>query len=537
MKIKHKPLLNEEQISQLKRGKMYGLYLEPGAGKTYFFKNILLPYCRKNNKSVLFLVHRLTLKEQTKADLEEEILNWEREFKANGFYMATYQAIEYAYKHDLFHKVEHLLEMDFVVCDEAHYFVKDSWNEQTDYSVQFMEDSVGAKLFMTGTPKEMYVLNQMWDIEQLTSVDRSNNNIAAIRVYDKTSDLINDISRYANDNCKVLSFVSGYAGNVLNLKNEHGGSFIVSKHRKEFYPEADHELIDIVVQGEKRPEKGILPTNKIWSTSVWNEGVNIIDPNLKVVCSFQPRTSTEFIQQAARARRSDILLCIVAPTKQMLAGYIKKSTEALQEIYALQEEKGNPKFAKMSELYFLESIRETEQMLSYNCFAAYVQDIYKTISVIDYGQVLRNRELSKYFNSVVDMKMFNDEQETFKQTMIDDYNFRDKRGRKIVGINSFNDFAENIGIGYELTSKKERSKKSEYLGKTYWLLKKCTKNEDVSIYREDLKNSTLFDENEVSDFEKQLNAFKFKLKEDITVLDGKNLMLKAMIMNRKETIT
>lgn len=135
--------------------------------------------------------------------------------------------------------------MDFVVCDEAHYFVKDSWNKQTDYSVQFMEDSVGEKLFMTGTLKDTYVPNQMWDIEQLSSVDRGNDNISVIRVYDKPNDLINDISHYASDSCKVLSFVSGYVGNVLGLENEHGGSFIVSKHREEFYPEADHELIDI----------------------------------------------------------------------------------------------------------------------------------------------------------------------------------------------------------------------------------------------------------------------------------------------------
>ncbi|USK33521.1 hypothetical protein LIT25_23945 [Bacillus sp. F19] len=39
------------------------------------------------------------------------------------------------------------------------------------------------------------------------------------------------------------------------------------------------------------------------------------------------------------------------------------------------------------------------------------------------------------------------------------------------------------------------------------------------------------------DFEKQLMAFKFKPKEDITVIDGKNLMLKAMMMKRRELTT
>ena len=532
MKIKHRPLLNEEQIAQLKAGKMYGLYREPGSGKTYFFKNIMLPYCRRNNKTALFLVHRLTLKEQTEADLEEEVLNWEKQFMGDGFIITTYQAIEYAYKHDLYHKVEPLLSMDFVVCDEAHYFVKDSWNEQTDYSVQFMEDSSGAKLFMTGTPKEMFVLNQMWDIKQLTSVDRNNNNIMAIRVYDKPSDLINDITQYASDSCKVLSFVSGYAKNVLDLSEKHGGSFIVSKNHKEgLYEFADKELIDVVVKGEKRPEQGILPANKLWSTSVWNEGINIIDPNLKVVCSFQPRTSTEFIQQAARARRSDILFCIVAPTRKMLAGYIQKYSKSLEEIYALREEKNDSTFARMSEIYFLESIRETEQMLEYNCFSAYVQDIYKTVPVIDYGQVFRNRELSNYFNTLIDKKMFAEEQEQFAQTMIEEYGYRDNRGRKILGLATFKKFLQDCGIDYELISKKERSKKSEFCGLTYWMLKKCTKNEDVSIYSKDLKNSTLSED----DFEKQLNAFIFK-GDEATKEEGIALLMTAKNKNKKEHV-
>lgn len=530
MKIRHRPLLTEEQISQLEVGKMYGLYREPGSGKTYFFKNVLLPYCRSNIKTALFLVHRLTLKEQTNADLEEEVINWEKQFMGGGFVVTTYQAIEYAYKHDLYHKVEHLLGMDFVVCDEAHYFVKDSWNEQTDYSVQFMEDSAGAKLFMTGTPKEMFVLNQMWDIETLTTIDRSNNNILAIRVYDKPNDLINDISRYANDNCKVLSFVSGYAKNVLALKEEHGGSFIVSKNHKEgLYEFADKELINIVVKGEKRPEKGILPTNKLWSTSVWNEGVNIIDPDLKVVCSFQPRTSTEFIQQAARARRSDILLCIVAPTKKMLAGYLQKYARKLEEIYALREEKNNPDFARMSELYFLESIRETELMLEYNCFASYVQDIYKNVQVTDYGQVLRNRELSDFLSVYADVKMFDDKQELFKQTLIDDYGYRDEKRRKVVGIKSFNKYLQEVGINYEIVSKRESSRKSEHFTKTYWMVKSATKNEAHSIYIANASNNVASIED---DFEKQINAFKFKSNE-VTATDAKSLMTNMLMKKRK----
>ena len=158
-------------------------------------------------------------------------------------------------------------------------------------------------------------------------------------------------------------------------------------------------MIDIVVKGENAKTQGILPTNKLWSTSVWNEGINIIDPNLKAVCSFQPRSSTEFIQQFARARRSDIVGCIVAPTKKMLIGHKQKCEDNLVEIYVLRHEKDNPNFARMSELYFLESIRETEEILEIG-FGPYVAGIYKTIDVINYGQVVRDNKIADHLGNV-----------------------------------------------------------------------------------------------------------------------------------------
>ncbi|MFB4324706.1 DEAD/DEAH box helicase family protein [Priestia sp. BR_2] len=541
MKIKHRNLLTKEQFGELEHGKMYGVYAEPGAGKTHMIKNALMEYCREHKKTAIYLVHRLTLKEQTEADIEEELRKFEQAFFGNGFTIMTYQSIEYAYKHNLYHRVEPFLDSDFVVCDESHYFVKDSWNEQTDYSIQFMEESQGTKVFLTGTPKEMHTMDKlsaMWNIETLVTTNRQNNNLKAIRIYEKDNDLLGHINQYANDTCKVFSFVSGATERVLDMKNEHGGAFIVSKHN-ELYEEADHELIDIVVKGEKGEHKGILSSYKVWSTSVWNEGVNIIDQNLGVVCSFRPRSSTEFIQQFARARRSDIIGCIVAPTTKMLIGYRKKCEEELDEILADDRRKFNPRYMKMRELCLIESIRETNLMLDMG-FGQYVASIYTDIPVYNYGQIMHDKKLSGYLETLVDVKMFDENQEQFKQTLIDEYGVRDSKRRKTVGLKSFNKFLEEAGIKYELTSKKERSKKSEYCNQKYWVVQKCTENEASPIYSKCLKNGTQNDEviqDNVSitiaqedDFKKQLSVFK--LKSNKTVDEGTNLMLNAFMNNQ-----
>lgn len=538
MKIKYRPLLTKEDFEELEQGKMYGVYAEPGAGKTHMIKNALMEYCRENKKTAIYLVHRLTLKEQTASDIEEELKKFEQAFFGNGFTIMTYQSIEYAYKHNLYHRIEPFLNSDFVVCDESHYFVKDSWNEQTDYSVQFMEESHGTKVFLTGTPKEMHVLSAMWDIETLVTTNRQNNNLKAIRIYDKDTGLLGHINQYASENCKVFSFVSGKTELVLGMKNEHGGAFVVSKHN-ELYEEADHELIDIVVKGEQGKHNGILSSYKVWSTSVWNEGVNIIDASLGVVCSFRPRSSTEFIQQFARARRSDIIGCIVAPTAKMLVGYRKKCEDELDEILADDRRRFNPRFMKMRELCLIESIRETNLMLDMG-FGQYIASIYTDIPVYNYGQIMRDKKISEYLETLVGVKLFEYGQQTFKENMFEVYGFRDKNRKKILGKTSFNNYVKEAGIKYELESKKERSTKSEYYGKTYWMIKKCTENDASPIYSKSVKISTQNDEviqdgvsitvAQEEDFNKQLSAFKFKSNQ--TVDEGTKLMLNAFMNNQ-----
>lgn len=43
-----------------------------GKGKTTFVKDILLEFCKENNKTILFLVNRTALREQTNKDIKKQ---------------------------------------------------------------------------------------------------------------------------------------------------------------------------------------------------------------------------------------------------------------------------------------------------------------------------------------------------------------------------------------------------------------------------------------------------------------------------------
>lgn len=86
-------------------------------------KTEVVQYWEENNKTMLILTHRDSLKLQTKADLEEDIKRWVAQFHGDGIVIINYQAIETVYIYDLYHKVEPFLNVDFIFCDEAHYMV------------------------------------------------------------------------------------------------------------------------------------------------------------------------------------------------------------------------------------------------------------------------------------------------------------------------------------------------------------------------------------------------------------------------------
>ncbi|MFP3361181.1 DEAD/DEAH box helicase family protein, partial [Planococcus sp. SIMBA_143] len=68
---------------------------------------------------------------------------------------------------------------DYIVCDEAHYFISDSsFNPATELAFNFLNDNEEAvKIFMTGTPDGLYYLPWAQGLKMLKEADYYNNKV------------------------------------------------------------------------------------------------------------------------------------------------------------------------------------------------------------------------------------------------------------------------------------------------------------------------------------------------------------------------
>lgn len=154
-----------------------------GSGKTTFVLNELLPYAILKHKRVLYLVNRSVLKKQ----LEENRNECARYFRNQGRYLPriedwfeiiTYQTLETLIKASVydpaaFNKVNAYLGYDYLIMDEAHYFMSDAvFNTSTETAFSAIMGRIGIpsinegkqiRIFMSATVnnvKEYFKLNQ-----------------------------------------------------------------------------------------------------------------------------------------------------------------------------------------------------------------------------------------------------------------------------------------------------------------------------------------------------------------------------------------
>lgn len=121
-----------------------------GTGKTTFILNEFLEYCYQNSFKIAYLVPRTILKEQIQNDLSTIAATklWDWKGILRTITVETYQSVE---KRNL-----EKMEADFIVCDEAHYFLFDSlYNFQTFKSFEAVLSSDATKIFISATLDEV----------------------------------------------------------------------------------------------------------------------------------------------------------------------------------------------------------------------------------------------------------------------------------------------------------------------------------------------------------------------------------------------
>lgn len=125
-----------------------------GTGKTYFVLHILYEYAINQGCTIVLLVNRRILKQQILCDLKK--YDAKRKRKRHLIRIFTYQELESSSPDSWQHQC--VQDADYIVCDEAHYFLADStFNPGTvksfDLIMELLPDII--TIFMTATPTKI----------------------------------------------------------------------------------------------------------------------------------------------------------------------------------------------------------------------------------------------------------------------------------------------------------------------------------------------------------------------------------------------
>ena len=248
-----------------------------GSGKSYFIYNFLIK--ENPTKKVLILSNRSLLRQQ----YEMYIGN------SDNVELYTYQKLENLLKHN--GTIEHF---DYIICDESHYFITDSWNSTTDLSFRYVNNAKDSiVLFMSATGSEVFDLFALADIETTNYYIQPDYSRFEMYYYNTNGDdMVQHLiaNETVDENNKIIYFSSNKK-TALELYElyKHMASITVSATDKEI-----ENTVDAFVDNKCKYTLTI-------ATSCIDNGIDIFDESLKyIVCDLFDLT--QVIQCLGRKR-------------------------------------------------------------------------------------------------------------------------------------------------------------------------------------------------------------------------------------------
>ncbi|EPY6472016.1 DEAD/DEAH box helicase family protein [Clostridium sporogenes] len=466
-----------------------------GAGKSYFVKNTLNAYCKENNKKILYLTNRSTLKQQVKNDIGEE----------SNITVMNYQKIE-----QFILKNVTLDNFDYIICDECHYFFTDAgFNNKTDLFLPLLlNDNAVTKIFMTATPKllKSYLHKEKIEIDYTYELETDYsylNEVVAFSTYESIDTIIENIK---NDE-QIIFFSS--AKRALEVAQKYKGAFICSKYNKDgLYDkyikdtEDEKELQRIIETGEFK-------NHLLCTTTCLDNGVNIKENTTvrHIIIDIFDRDT--FIQCLGRKRVSEgekVNLYFYSWEKdgQRLSGFMKKADDSLERARILfnegEEVYINTKFKndKFIDGRIIDDVigkdRQLHKQVNKCVYQKYYSDLclYKTITekeyyttfkdiialnlkidvykIIDLEVTEEKLTLEETLNSIVGKKLFKDD----RKELIDLIGLKDGRGRLQKSAGQLNEYFRANKLNYiiDIPDRKSYRDKDGKIKKekTYWVV-------------------------------------------------------------------
>lgn len=259
-----------------------------GRGKTYFITNVLGKYAKTHGKKILYLCNRSKLSEEVFASAKESRLK-------GVMTIRTYQSIQ----KDI-DKGNKIPDVDYIICDEIHYIFSDGFNDKTDVMYKWLKDEKFAiKVFMSATGHNIFPCIKRWGDYKEYVLEPDYSYIKKVVFYDNVQHVKNVINGLKDD--EKLLYFSRKISDAYELHTQYEeSSFVCSKAQSEY---KDKITDDAIIVKDNNPT---LKNQVTFTTSVWDNGINIKDNNLKhIVCDFEDLVT--LIQAIGRKRVGKIV--------------------------------------------------------------------------------------------------------------------------------------------------------------------------------------------------------------------------------------
>lgn len=495
-------IITPQTIESWPGGSTIALIAGTGTGKSHLIKNALCEIAEKTNKKILMLIHRRNCIDQ----FTEEI---ERENKKETITIESYQKLECAHLNQT--DID-LSIYDYIVCDEAHYFLNDArFNKTTDIALNaVLEQHTATKLFMSACGDDIVkYLNLVKKMDTIPYILPSKYGFINSLVFYYQDEYLN---RFVEDTLrsgdKAIMFVeSAKAAFDLYSRFKDSCLFNCSEYNDDYYRYVDANRIRKMLVDERFDEQILI------TTECMDAGVNIIDPQVKrILCDI--RDTGTLIQCIGRRRHKTdddkIGLYIHAITNKQLGGKIAQLQKELRMAEYLRKHSVEDFIQKFPREYdrrimvydAVEDGRATKRINELMFYKARI-DLAEAKRIIAYGEYGYCDYMSNLFGvdyRVVEHQDQEDERvscfeasvgkrlyDESKSQLIKSIGLKDKRGRVQKSLDVLNAYLTENKLPYVIRSERDNRRRLEdgsdnpQYKKTHWMIYRlsdqvCPKN-------------------------------------------------------------
>ena len=459
-------IITEEEIKSWDKNIPIIINANTGDGKTYWCLNILYKYAKKHGLKILMLVPRIRCRGQFTNQLEQ-IKNVD-----DVITIKTYQSIEFAYKnnYDL-----NLNNYDYIVCDEAHYFVNDSqFNRYCDISFDEIYKTDAIKIYMSAT---IDFIDNYLKVIYKTETKRYElplhyDNFKSVVYYTKEESLYEILDILTLDKTeKTILFINDIKRG-LEIARRYNGAFICSESNNNFKYADKNEIYNI--ESEEHFESNLLIT-----TTTLDVGITLKDKKLTSII-IDNIYDIDIIKQILGRKRStdedDKYSCLYlsCPNNNKIGGQITKYSKEIErgdylfnngskkylEKYSKERDyvrciyddcNGDKKLNLFMYCNFRLDKTRCQKILECGCFSKYITKELKleenNIRYFIFEDVIGVIDLESYLKMNVDKIMYTKED---KSELIQRIGVRDNKGRLLKNINTLNGALEEMNSKYRI---------------------------------------------------------------------------------------